>query len=57
MSQQNIQESHEPQLCRKCEGIGSIWIYNKEEICSHCMGNGVEPVKEPQKIITFASLK
>ena len=39
----NIQESNEPKLCHKCDGIGSIWIYNKEETCNHCEGKGLEP--------------
>lgn len=39
----NIQESNEPELCKKCDGIGSIWIYNKEETCINCNGKGLEP--------------
>ena len=41
----NIEESNEPKLCHKCDGVGSIWIYNKEEVCGHCNGKGLEPLK------------
>ncbi|MCM8527076.1 MAG: hypothetical protein NE327_11210 [Lentisphaeraceae bacterium] len=49
----NIRESKEPKLCHKCDGIGSIWIYNKEEECKHCQGKGLEPVK---KLAVFQKL-
>lgn len=48
-----IRESKEPKLCHKCDGIGSIWIYNKEEECKHCQGKGLEPVK---KLAVFQKL-
>ena len=47
-----IKESNEPQLCKKCEGIGSIWIYNKEETCLNCNGKGLEPSEKEQLQIT-----
>ena len=37
-----FQKSTAPALCKRCEGVGSIWIYSKEHCCERCKGNGVE---------------
>lgn len=55
INSKNIQESKEPKLCEKCEGIGSIWIYNKEETCCHCDGKGLEPEKPKTKSIFYSN--
>ena len=28
--------SQEKPLCKKCDGIGSIWVFGKEQKCTEC---------------------